>query len=166
MSSVTVKSVLKDIKGGSETSVASKKNEVAVMQAMLNDPTYKVGLYDNSGQKTGTYSPYESSRVVVQSVLTNGAKMSSAEAEKIATNYQFGKKESQEMVDLSKQFTMTYLETGRYLPLGGRETMNVKLKLKEVPEKEYRNPRDNGQKIVVPAHSSIKVKRHLPRTSK
>ena len=38
------------------------------------------------------------------------------------------------MINISKQFIHTYLETGRKLPLGGREKSNISLVNKTIPE--------------------------------
>ena len=77
------------------------------------------------------------------------------------------------MVDISKEFINTYIETGRKLPLGGRETSNVFLSKKEVKEGFATYPKkvgiapdgqpiyENGKAPIKP-HTSIKVQSKTP----
>ena len=128
-----VTDLVKDIRTNLKQRSASQKDEVKVMKAMLNDKDFRVGEYTREG-KVGEYSPYEDSRKMVSTILSSAAKIPSAEAKEIANKYEFGKSEATTMINLSKEFVNTYVHTGRKLPLGGREDMNVAVQLKEVPE--------------------------------
>ena len=44
------KDVISEIKEGLSQRSSSQKDEVRVMRAMLNDPTYSVGIYDKGGK--------------------------------------------------------------------------------------------------------------------
>ena len=103
------------------TQASSKaKDEVRVMKAMLNEPEFKVDVYGKSGVE-GQYCPYEESRIMVSNIIKNTTKVSQQEAMSLANSYEFGNQEATIMVGLSKEFINTYIETGRKLPLGGRE---------------------------------------------
>ena len=115
------------------TQASSKaKDEVRVMKAMLNEPEFKVDVYGKSGVE-GQYCPYEESRIMVSNIIKNTTKVSQQEAMSLANSYEFGNQEATIMVGLSKEFINTYIETGRKLPLGGREKSNISIakKIKE-----------------------------------
>lgn len=162
------KDLINDIRKGLSQRSSSQKDEEHVMRAMLNDPTYSVGIYDKTG-KVGDYCPFEDSREMIGSIISDSTGISSKESKALANSYMFGKKQSQTMVDISKEFVNTYLHTGRKLPLGGREKSNASLLLKEIPESEKKFPNSIGDvndkstgTTVVPAHEGIKVSAPCP----
>ena len=59
------------------------------------------------------------------------------------------------MVNLSKEFTYTYLKTGRKLPLGGRIDSDIQLAWKNISAREARVP-SNNSKVLIPEHGGIK----------
>jgi hypothetical protein len=127
-----VDELVKEIKGTITQKTSSKKDEVRVMRAMLNDDTFKVGVYDKGGQ-VAEYCPAEAAHDMVATIIESAAKVSSEEAKILAKRYEFGKKEAETMVDISKEFVMnTYLHTGRKIALGGREKSDISLSLKEI----------------------------------
>lgn len=153
--------LMEEIKGGLKKSIASQKDEKEVMKAMLNDPEYKVGVYSKDG-KTGEYCPYEDSRAMFGNIISSTTHMNAAEAETLAKNYEVTGKDAETMVGISKEFINTYLSTGRKLPLGGREDMNVSLEKKYVDEKITRIPNQN-KTTTIPAHAKIKASGSCPR---
>lgn len=169
---ITVDSLLDEIRKGLKQKNASQKDEVRVMQAMLNDPSYKVGVYTKQGE-VGSYCPAEDYRGMISSVISSTTKISKDEAIALAANHEVSKQEANTMVNLSKQFTMTYLETGRKYPLGGREKTNFALGLKEVPERDKPCPHkigvdDTGADVyetivkTTPAHIGLKAYSSCP----
>jgi hypothetical protein len=110
----------------------SQKNELAVMTAMLNDCSYQVGVYNNSGYQ-GLYCPAQSFRRLISNSMAAMTGMSRMETDGLVSKYEFGPNDSKEMINFSKEFIHTYLKTGRKLPLGGREASNISLMLKQVP---------------------------------
>ena len=130
--SVSVKELVHEIDSTRTQTSASAKDETRVMRAMLNDPDFKVDVYSKSGI-SGQYCPYEEARSMVANIIKDTTKVSTKEAIELADNYEFGKQEATIMVGLSKEFINTYMDTGRKLPLGGREKSNVSIakKVKE-----------------------------------
>lgn len=145
---------------------ASRQDELAVMTAMLNDPTYKVDVYAKDGV-VGQYCPYEESRSIIASILKDTTKISSPEATELANGYEFNKTTSNIMIGLSKEYINTYLQTGRKLPLGGRKDSNISIsrKIKGATtggEIKVGVEGDGSDKTVTdtsitPPHGSIKV---------
>jgi hypothetical protein len=167
-----VQDLLKDIKDNLSQQSASAKDEERVMRAMLNDKEYAVNVYDKSGV-VGTFCPSQSAREMCASVIASSVGVTKDEAAKIMDDHTFKKSEAQAMVDISKEFINTYIETGRKLPLGGRETSNVFLSKKEVKEGFATYPKkvgiapdgqpiyENGKAPIKP-HTSIKVQSKTP----
>ena len=109
----------------------SQKQEVFVCNAMMNDTTYEVPVYSGSGYQ-GVYNPAQSFRRAISSSISHMTGMPRVEADKLVKNYEFTPAEATEILNFSKEFINTYLQTGRKLPLGGRERSNVSLKLKPI----------------------------------
>lgn len=117
------------------SSRANKEAEINVMKELLNDKSFKVGIYKEGEGKVGEYSPYEDRQQIVTEIIEH-ANISKAEAAELASLYEFSKKSASAMVNLSKEFVNTYIGSGIPMNFGGRENINLKLKSKEVPEKE------------------------------
>lgn len=156
-----------DVSRNNKTS-ACAKDETRVMMAMLNDPTFKVDIWSHNGI-IGQYCPYEESRQMITNILRDTAKISTQEARELAMGYEFDKNNANIMIGISKEFINTYVETGRKLPLGGRETSNIAIAKKIKPAKPNTYPKkvgiaDDGTDIyetvndgMSPAHGSLKV---------
>lgn len=166
----TVNELVSEIKAGLSQRSASRKDEVAVMQAMLSDPTFEVTSYSKDGAGE-TYSPCKDFRGMCAGIISSVAHVPGAEAAAMMDGYTVSKKEAATMTNLSKEFIMTYLHTGRKLPMGGRENSDISLSLKEVPETIRPCPHkvgvnDDGSSrysrnpTKVGAHESIRV--HAP----
>lgn len=155
-----VKELISDIQKGLTKTTASQKDERDVMRAMLNDDTYKVGIYTKAG-RVGEYCPYEESRAMFSSIISSTTKLPAAEAEALAKDYQVTNKDADVFVGISKEFVNTYVTTGRKLPLGGRENMSVTLEKKDVAERVTRIP-NQDKTTIIPAHRTIKAKGSCP----
>ena len=127
--------LLKSISSENDTCTSSKKDEVRVMRAVMNDTTYSVGVYGNEGKKD-EFNPSVTFREVCASVISGAAKIPANEANALIKDYEFKRSDAERMVEFSKEFVNTYLHTGRKLPLGGRASSNISLALKPVPAGE------------------------------
>lgn len=166
----TVKELISEISIGLSQVSSSRKDEVRVMQAMLSDPSYEVSIYGKDGVE-GTYNPTNAFRNMCASIISNAAKVPMAEANQLMDDYQVKKSEATTMVDLSKEFVNTFLQSGRKLPLGGREKSDVSLSIKRVDSSTRLYPQkvgvnDDGTDrysktpTTIPAHESVRV--HAP----
>ena len=154
-----VRSITSEIKDTLVQKSSSRKDEISVMKAMLNDPSYQVGIYTKDG-KVGDYCPYADSRKMLSNVITSTTKISSQESQELANAYEITRQDATSFVNISKEFVNTYLQTGRKLPLGGRMTMNASLIMKHVKEKDKVVPSQNNDErktTRVPAHDAIKA---------
>ena len=162
-----VNELVNEIKSGLSQVSSSNKDEVRVMQAMLNDKTYEVGVYGNSGLKE-TYNPANDFRGMVSSIIANTTKISKEEAATVVDSYTVTKSDASSMVNVSKEFVNTYLATGRKLPFGGREKSNIAISGKEMKETVKTYPKKVGVnedgtgryelgERKVPSHMSAKI---------
>ena len=168
----TVTALIEEISTGLSQSSSSRKDEVRIMQAMLSDPDYEVSIYGKDGVE-GTYNPTNDFRSMCASVIANAAKVPAAEATQIMDGYAVRKSEAASMINISKEFVNTFLQTGRKLPLGPRETSDISLSLKKVESTTRMYPQkvgvnddgtDRYSKVctTIPAHDSIRVDAPCP----
>ena len=139
----TVLDLVKEIKDNLSQVSSSNKDEVRVMQAMLNDKEYEVGVYTNSGLKE-TYNPAKDFRGMLSGIVSNTTKISKDESAALVDAYEVTKSDASSMVNVSKEFVNTYIATGRKLPFGGREKCNIALSGKEVAETIKTYPKKVG----------------------
>ena len=167
---ITVKELLKEITSNLSQKSASRKDEVRIMQSMLSDTSYEVGVYGKDGLES-TFNPAKEFQGMCASIMSHTAKIPVAEANQLMDGYQVSKSEASSMINVSKEFVNTFIQTGRKLPLGPRESSDISLSLKKVekstrlyPEKIGVN--DDGTdkysktSTTIPAHDSIRV--HAP----
>ena len=166
----TVKGLLDEISTNLSQKSASRKDEVRIMQAMLSDPSYEVNIYGKEGIE-GTYNPADDFRGMCASVMSHAAKIPMAEASQLMNDYQVSKSEAGSMINITKEFINTFIQTGRKLPLGARETSDISLSHKKVEASTRLYPQkigvnDDGSDkysksaTTIPAHDSIRV--HAP----
>ena len=144
---------------------ASRKDEITVMKAIINDPDYSVDVYDKDG-KSEEYQPAKEFRRVISNAVAATTKIPTKEAVELVNSYEFSKSDAAALVGLSKEFVHSYLQTGRKLPIGGRITSNVELVWKKFPERTAGVPARAGETdrstTVIPAHEGIKVSNPCP----
>lgn len=171
-----VKDLLDEIKKGISQTTSSKKDEVRVMRAMINDASYSVDVYGKAG-KEGEFNPSKAVRGMVASAMSSAAKIPAKEAEELIEKYEFKRAEAEALVDVSKEFINTYIHSGRKLPLGGREKSDVSVCLKNVDAGKRTYPKQigidkDGTKIYgcgvseVNAYESMKVYAPCPTWTK
>ena len=138
---------------------SSRKDEIIVMKAMMNDQNFSVDVYDKTG-KCGDYYPAREVRKMVSKVISETTRIPAKEASELVDNYEFTKADASAMVNISKEFFNTYLkETGRKISLGGRATSDIELMWKEIADRTVEIPSKDGTRIqtFIPAHSGIKT---------
>jgi len=158
------KKIINEVTGAVSQRSASKKDEVTVMRAIINDPEYSVDVYDKTG-KCGNYQPGADFRKMVSNVVSNTTKIPYKEAKALVDNYEFTKSDATTMVGVSKEFINTYLQTGRKLPLGGREKSDVELMWKTINQRTTEVPvkTASGQNnLTIPEHQGIRALNHCP----
>ena len=165
---LTVKEMVSTIKKDLRQSSASSKDEVSVMMAMMNDKSFTVDELGADGQVVSTYCPAEVVQDLAANIIKGSTKVSTAEAEELAKNHQFGKKEAGAMVTLSKEFVNVYLDSGRKLKFGNREGKSLVLSQKDKEASTCNFPKrvgysEDGKAIYqlstseIPAYKEVKA---------
>ena len=164
----TVQETIDKIK--SEHSVyttASQKDEVSVMRAMLNDPSFKVSIYDRNKGLVGTRCPREEATKFVASTASAITGLDQAQANELAQNYEFTKKDATFLIENARDFTTTYLETGRKMPIVQSEKSEASLIVRHVDQKTKKIPENmGGGSTTVPAYDKIISKSKSPKYNK
>lgn len=173
-----VKTLIEEIKKANSKG-GSRKDEVRVMKAMLNDTDFQVGVYNNEG-KESEYCPAEVAKNMVGDIISSATNVSKNEAQAIANDYTFTNKDAEKMVTISKEFVNVYTDSGRKFNLGKRETSNVSLYKKDVETRERNFPKavvgkdgkpvldDKGNAkyetshVTVPAHTTMRTVSRCP----
>lgn len=138
-----VEDLINEIHGTISQVTSSRKDEIRVMKAMMNDTSYEVDVYDSTG-KIGTFNPSKTMREIASSMIAGTTKITKQEADALANNYEFNKNEAEGMVDISKEFVHTYVHTGRKMPIGGREKSDIAISLKEIEAGNRSYPKKVG----------------------
>ena len=152
--------IIKDVKSNVTQCSSSKKDEITVMQAMMNDTNFSVDVYSKGG-KVDEYYPSRELRKVVTNVVASTTHIPVKEATELVNAYEFTRVDAAAMVNMSKEFVNIYLQTGRKLPLGGRKNSDVELMWKNIEDRTTEIPikSETGERLntFIPAHGGIKA---------
>jgi hypothetical protein len=152
--------IIKDVKSNVTQCSSSKKDEITVMQAMMNDTNFSVDVYSKGG-KVDEYYPSRELRKMVTNVVASTTHIPVKEATELVNSYEFTRVDAAAMVNASKEFVNTYLQTGRKLPLGGRKNSDVELMWKNIEDRTTEIPikSETGERLntFIPAHGGIKA---------
>ena len=152
--------IIKDVKSNVTQCSSSKKDEITVMQAMMNDTNFSVDVYSKGG-KVDEYYPSRELRKVVTNVVASTTHIPVKEATELVNAYEFTRVDAAAMVTMSMEFVNTYLQTGRKLPLGGRKNSDIELMWKNIEDRTTEIPikSETGERLntFIPAHGGIKA---------
>lgn len=152
--------IIKDVKSNVTQCSSSKKDEITVMQAMMNDTNFSVDVYSKGG-KVDEYYPSRELRKVVTNVVASTTHIPVKEATELVNAYEFTRVDAAAMVNMSKEFVNTYLQTGRKLPLGCRKNSDIELMWKNIEDRTTEIPikSETGERLntFIPAHGGIKA---------
>ena len=170
MESTNVKDLIKDIHDNLKQKSASKRDEVTVMRAMLNDKDFIVTDYATHEQ----HCPAKDFRDMTANIIAATTKMPKVEAQAVADNYDVKKSDAETMVNISKDFVNCALRTGRKINLGATEKSDISIQIKEIPESQKKFPMKTGvnddgtpryekAETIIPAHEGLKVSSPCPK---
>lgn len=164
-----VNQLLNDIKSNIQQKKASAKDEIAIMQAMLNDETFSVDVYTNNG--VTSHCPATVFKSAIAGVVSETTKISKAEATDLMKDYTASKSVAESMITVSKDFFNTTLSTGRKINLPGTHNSDISITKELVPEMAKSYPTGEkdteGKAImkskVVPAHEVLRCSSPCPK---
>lgn len=166
MSEFNVNQMLEDIKGNIKQKKASAKDEISIMQAMLNDTSFSVEVYTNAG--VTSHNPAQVFKSAMANVISETAKISKNEASDLVSDYNVSKSTAESMTTIAKDFINTTLSTGRKVNLGGTEHSNISMIKQFVPEttKSYPSKDEAGNSVMktktIPAHEVLRCSSPCP----
>ena len=174
METQSMKELMAEIKEVTKKQKAvSKVDEIKVMRTMLNDPDYSISIYDKTKGLVGTRCPREEAVAFIASVSSSITGLDSNSAKEIAKDYEFTKKDAIFLIENSKDFIGTYLETGRKLPIVQNETSQAALIMKHVESKDKKvssilmgnsnNSKVESGTVTIPAFDKIVCKSNCPK---
>lgn len=167
---MNVQELIQDIKNNLKQKSASRRDEEAVMRAMLNDRSFIIKDYSTQE----THCPATEYRDMIAGIIASTTKMPKVEAQAVVENYEVKKSDASTMVTLSKDFFNSALRTGRKINFGATEKSDISIQLKEIPETQKKFPMKTGMnddgtfryeknETTIPAHEGLKVSSPCPK---
>ena len=167
---MNVQELIQDIKNNLKQKSASRRDEEAVMRAMLNDRSFIVKDYSTQE----THCPATEYRDMIAGIIASTTKMPKVEAQAVVENYEVKKSDASTMVTLSKDFFNSALRTGRKINFGATEKSDISIQLKEIPETQKKFPMKTGMnddgtfryeknETTIPAHEGLNVSSPCPK---
>lgn len=163
---MTMESLLSEIKEiTKKQKAASRVDEIRVMRTMLNDPDFSISVYDRNKGLIGTRCPREEAVKFSANISSAITGLDTKSATELANNYEFTKKDAIFLIENSRDFTQTYLSTGRKLPIVQSEDSEASLLYRHVDAKEKNIPSSDGTKqtTMVPAYNKVVCKSKSPK---
>lgn len=161
--------LINEIKSNTKQIAINRIDEVRVMRCMLNDPNFKLAVYDKNMGYIGEKCPREEAVNFVKNIVAGTTGLDTRESKHLAENYEFTKKDSQFLVDNAKDFIQVYTKTGRKMNIIQNEfteaniyTRNKPVGNKSIPDKD--NP--SKTKIInIPAYTKLVSESKCPKYS-
>lgn len=142
----------------------SLTDQIKVQRAILNDPTYKVSIYDKHHGKVGERCPREEAVKFIADKASDITGLDRKSAADLAKNYEFSKKDAIFFLNMNQDFTTTYLYTGRKYNIIQSEDCEGSILLKPMSAKQKYVPSKNGPRIVtVPSCNKLVAKSRVPK---
>lgn len=143
---------------------ASRVDEIRVMRTMLNDPDFSVSIYDKNKGYIGTRCPREEAVKFITNVSSTITGLDMKSTQELANSYEFTKRDATFLIENGRDFTTTYLSTGRKLPIVQSEKSEASLLLRHVEQREKNVPNTNNNGITqVPAFDKVICKSKSPK---
>lgn len=163
---VTMESLMAEIKETTKKQKsASRVDEIRVMRTMLNDPDFSISIYDRNKGYIGKRCPREEAVKFSANISSAITGLDMKSAMELANNYEFTKRDANFLLENNRDFTQTYLATGRKLPIVQSEDSEASILYRNVDAKEKCIPSSDGSKqtTMVPAFKKVICKSKSPK---
>lgn len=142
----------------------NKTDEIIVAQTLLNDPDFQIGVYDKNKGLIGTRNVHNEAVTFVTNVTSEITGLDKKSTEDLVKNYTFTKRDAQFLINTSKDFIQTYLQTGRKFNLVQSADSEANIVLKPAPAREKVVPTKDGTKLVSTcAYNKVACKSGCPK---
>ena len=124
--------LISEIKKSTKQTSINKIDEVRVMKCMLNDPDFKIGVYDRTVGYIGDKCPHEDAVMFVKNIIAGATGLDGKDSRHLAEGYEFTKKDAVFLIDNMRDFINVYSSTGRKINIMQNGTTEANLFTKEV----------------------------------
>lgn len=165
-SKLTMDELMSEIRSATQKQCSSSRvDEIRVMKTMLNDPKFEISIYDKNKGYIGKRCPREEAVKFAGNISAAITGLEAKSAMELANNYEFSKRDAVFLVENARDFTRTYLATGRKLPIVQAENAEASLFYKSVSSKEKIVPTTDGgkQTTFVPAYNKVVCRSKSPK---
>lgn len=136
--------LIKEIKKRTNNQIAiNKVDEIQVMKCMLNDPDFRLGVYDRNFGYVGDKCPHDDAVNFAKNIISGSTGLDGRESKHLAENYEFTKRDASFLLENMRDFLQVYTSTGRKINImqtAATEaclyTKSVTAGNKSVPDKE------------------------------
>ncbi len=143
---------------------ASRVDEIRVMRTMINDPNFSISVYDKNKGLIGSRCPREEAVKFAAGISSAITGLDNKSATELANNYEFSKKDASFLVENSKDFMQTYLQTGRKLPIIQGVDSEASIFYRPIEAKEKIVPNGNEKKsTLVPSYNKVICRSKCPK---
>lgn len=156
----TMNEVLKEI-AEANSNKASDKTNAAIMRAMITDKDFNITVFDGKGNAKDTVNPHEKFTSICSEVLSQAGGVSKTEAAGLAEGYTPSPAVAANMVDISKAWLGTTLQSGTKVALWNTETSKCTLKMEHKEASTTKVP-STGEEKQIPAFDKIKASSSCP----
>lgn len=133
-----------EIKEGTKQTAINKVDEVRVMRCMLNDPNFRLAVYDRNFGYVGEKCPHDDAVNFAKNIISGSTGLDGRESKHLAENYEFTKRDASFLLDNMRDFIQVYTTTGRKINIMQTAeteaclyTKPVSAGNKSVPDKEH-----------------------------
>lgn len=147
--------LVSEIRKNSTQVAVNKSDEIKVMQSMINDKDFTLGVYDKNMGYIGQRSPRKEAEKFVKGILVGTTGLDNKDAEHLAEHYEFTKKDASFLVTNMRDYLSVYTSTGRKINIMQNAnteayiyTKDIGERNKVVPDKE--NPGKTKQVLTTP----------------
>ena len=151
--------IIAEIKETSTQTSVNKSDEVRVMKAMLNDPNFTIGVYDKNIGYIGQRSPHQEATKFVKNILTGTTGLDSRDAQHLADNYEFTRRDANFMLTNMRDYLATYTAAGRKINIVQTANTEAYVYTKDIDtKKKYVPDKDNpGKTREIEANPYVKL---------
>ena len=105
--------MINEIKEATNQIAINKVDEIRVMRCMLNDPDFRLGVYDRNFGYVGDKCPHDDAVNFAKNIIAGSTGLDGRESKHLAENYEFTKRDASFLLENMRDFLQVYTSTGR-----------------------------------------------------
>lgn len=167
MSKSALETMIDNIKSSTSQIAINKVDEVKVMQCMLNDKDFSLGVYEKNIGYVGQRCPHDEGVKFVKNIIMGSTGLDGKDSKHLAENYEFTKRDANFLLDNMRDFIKVYMNSGRKMNImqGPSTEACIHIKpvnssVKSIPDKE--NP-GNSKKITTSSYIKLACVTKCPK---